>query len=292
MTDALHRFLFENHPVRGEFASLDAVWHTVLERRDYPAPVRRVLGEAMAAAALLSATIKYEGTLTMQIQAPEGLLRLLVVQVGSGGTLRGLARWAEEAEPIPEQPLAELCGHGVLVISVETAGGREPYRGVVPLEGDTIAAALEHWFAQSEQLPTRLVLAADAHRAAGMLLQRLPGDDPDADLWNRVARLGATLTPAELLAESAATLTHRLFHEEDVRACPPAPLAFRCTCSPERSRSALRLLDAGELRALVAEQGTVAVDCEFCGQRYAFDAIDAAALAAAPAYPDATPTRH
>ena len=287
MTDALHRFLFENHPVRGEFASLDAVWQTVLERRDYPAPVQRVLGEAMAAAALLSATIKYDGTLTMQLQAPDGLLRLLVVQVGSAGTLRGLARWAEDVGTIPELPLAGLCGHGTLVISVETDGGREPYQGIVPLEGDSIAAALEHWFAQSEQLPTRLILAADARRAAGMLLQRLPGVDPDADLWNRVVRLGATLRPAELLADSAETLMHRLFHEEDVRAYPPAPLAFRCTCSPERSRNALRTLDADELRALVAAQGTVAVDCEFCGQAYTFDAVDIEALLAAADAPPA-----
>lgn len=282
MTDALHRFLFESHPVRGEFATLDGVWQTVLERRDYPAPVRRVLGEAMAAAALLSATIKYTGVLTLQLQAPGGRLRLLVVQVHSDRTLRGLARWDETAELPDELPLAGLCGHGTLVISIETEGAREPYQGIVPLDGESIAAALEHWFAQSEQLPTRLVLAADAQRAAGLLLQRLPGVDADADHWQRVTQLGATLTAAELLSEAPETLLHRLFHEEDVRSFGAEALAFRCSCSRSRSAAALRTLGAEELRALLAERGgTVGVDCEFCGQAYTFDAVDVEALLAA-----------
>lgn len=283
MTDALHRFLFESHPVRGELVSLDAVWQSVLERRNYPVPVQRVLGEAMAAAALLAATIKYDGQLTLQLQAPDGLLRLLVVQVQSDRTLRGLARWDETALFADDASLAQLCGQGTLVISIETAGAREPYQGIVPLDTGSIGAALEHWFAQSEQLPTRLRLAADAQRAAGLLLQRLPGVDADTDHWQRVTQLGATLGADELLAETPETLRRRLFHEEDVRSFAPAALAFRCTCSHERSAAALRTLGADDLRALLAEHGgTVGVDCEFCGRHYAFDADAVETLIGAP----------
>ena len=286
--DSLHRFLFERLAARGEIVHLDTAWRTVLERRAYPPAVRQVLGEATAAAVLLSAAIQFDGLLTLQIQA-RGPLRLLVVQVTPERTLRALARWDGEPEP---KPLRELCGDGTLVLTLDPGQGREPYQGVVSLCGATLAEALEDYFERSEQLPTRLRLSADGRVAAGLLLQRLPDAvAADADAWNRLETLAATLQPAELLGLDAATLLRRLFHEEDVRLFKPKAFTYRCTCSRERTAAMLHTLGATELRQTVDEQGAIQVDCEFCGHRYAFDAIDIAGVLAGAAA-DASITRH
>lgn len=286
--DSLRRFLFEHLDARGEIVHLDAVWRTVLERRDYPPAVRQVLGEATAAAALLSAAIQFDGLMTLQIQA-SGPLRLVVVQVTPERTLRALARW--DGEPATG-PLRELCGDGALILNLDSGQGREPYQGVVSLRGERLAEALEDYFERSEQLPTRIQLTADAQAAAGLLLQRLP----DAGLasqedWNRLSLLTATLRPQELLELDAAALLLRLFHEEDVRLFKPAAFGYRCTCSRERTAAMLYALGETELRETAAKQDTLEVDCEFCGQRYAFDAIDLSGLLAGAAS-DASITRH
>ncbi len=286
--DSLHRFLFERLAARGEIVQLDSAWRTVLERRAYPPAVRRVLGEATAAAVLLAAAITFDGLLTLQIQA-RGPLRLVVVQVTAERTLRALARWDGEPE---SKPLRELCGDGTLVLTLDPGQGREPYQGVVSLRGATLAEALEEYFERSEQLPTRLRLSADERIAAGLLLQRLPDTvAADADAWHRLETLAATLQPAELLELDAATLLRRLFHEEDVRLFKPKAFAYRCTCSRERTAAMLHTLGATELRQTVDEQDTIQVDCEFCGHRYAFDAIDIAGLLAGAAA-DASIIRH
>lgn len=284
MSDTLQRFLFEGQPVRGELVHLDATWRAVLARRDYPEPVRRVLGEAMAAAALLSASIKFDGTLTLQIQA-RGPLRLLVVQVTSVRTLRGLARW--EGEP-RDGALHALCGEGVLAITIDAGQGSEPWQGVVSLAGATLAEALEGYFRDSEQLPTHIMLAADDARCAGLMVQRMPGDAPDADIWNRVDHLVATLGEVELLDLEPLTLLGRLFHEEDVRLFEAEPVHFRCTCSRDRTRAMLQAMTIEELHEALAETGVVHVDCEFCGQRYSFDPVDVEALLAGAG--DASPS--
>ncbi len=272
--DCLQRFLFENLPIRGEIVRLDATWRTVLERRAYPPAVRQVLGEAVAAAALLSATIKFDGVLTLQIQA-RGPLRLLVVQVAADRTLRGLARWDGEPEP---SPLPTLCGDGTLVLTLDAGSGKEPYQGVVALRGDTLAETLEHYFAHSEQLPTRTWLAADDQTAAGLLLQQLPGDDAEPDVWRRLSFLADTLQAAELRRLEASTLLRRLFHEEDVRLFAPQSFRYRCNCSRERTAGMLRALGESELRQALVEGRALQVDCEFCGHRYTFDSLDIAGL--------------
>ncbi|MFO1371224.1 MAG: Hsp33 family molecular chaperone HslO [Candidatus Competibacteraceae bacterium] len=288
MSDSLHRFLFEQLAARGEIVHLDTVWRTVLERRVYPLAVRQILGEAVAAAALLSATIKFDGLLTLQIQA-RGPLRLVVVQVTSERTLRALARWDGEPEPAP---LRDLCGDGTLILTLELGQGKEPYQGVVSLHGDTLAEALEEYFEQSEQLPTRIRLTTDERVAAGLLLQRLPGvAAADADAWNRLETLAATLKPAELLELDAPTLVRRLFHEDDVRLFDPNYFCYRCTCSRERTAAMLRTLSDAELQQTLDEQGTLHVDCEFCGHRYVFDPIDIAGLFTATT-PDPPATHH
>lgn len=288
MNDSLHRFLFEQLAARGEIVHLDAVWRTVLERRAYPPAVQQVLGEAVAAAALLSATIKFDGLLTLQIQA-RGPLRLVVVQVTSERTLRALARW--DGEPAPA-PLRDLCGDGTLILTIDLGQNREPYQGRVSLQGDTLAEALEEYFERSEQLLTRLQLAADDRAATGLLLQRLPGvTSTDPDAWKRLGLLTATLKPAELLELDAPTLLHRLFHEDDLRLFTPETFRYRCTCSRERTAAMLRTLGEVEIQEILDQQEAAHVDCEFCGHRYIFDPIDLAGLFKST-MPDTSATRH
>ncbi|HKJ08780.1 MAG TPA: Hsp33 family molecular chaperone HslO [Gammaproteobacteria bacterium] len=287
--DTLQRFVLERTNVRGELVHLDATWRAVLERHDYPAPVRDLLGEAMAAAALLAATVKTDGSLIVQVQS-DGPVRLLVVQAEAGRTLRGMAQWKGE---VPAGSLDRMVGHGRLAITLDPGLGRERYQGIVPLEGHrTLSAALEDYFARSEQLPTRLWLAADGARTAGMLLQALPGAEPDPDAWERASHLGATLTSGELLELPSREILRRLFHEEDVRVFDPEPVSFRCGCSRQRIARVLRGLGYDEVRSILDEQGAVESRCEFCNQRYVFDRVDVEELFAAADQPDVPPTRH
>lgn len=289
MPDSLRRFLIDKTPVRGEIVHLDATWRAVLERRAYPAPLERLLGEMMAAAALLSATLKFEGSLIMQMQG-SGPVQLLVVEATSGHTLRSTAKWEGE---LPEGNVKALLGTGRFVISIVPEDGRQTYQGIVAMEGDTIAEVLEHYMAQSEQLETRLWLASDARRAGGLLLQKLPATPTtDADAWNRAVQLGSTIRREELLSLPATDIIHRLYHEEDVRVFEPRPVAFRCSCSRERVTSMLRMLGHDEVRSIVAERNSVEIDCEFCGRHYSFDAVDAEQVFASEHITRAQPTKH
>ncbi|HEX4985561.1 MAG TPA: Hsp33 family molecular chaperone HslO [Burkholderiales bacterium] len=289
MSDSLQRFLLESTPVRGEIAHLDATWRAVLERRDYPAPLERLLGEMMAAAALLSATLKFDGSLIMQMQG-SGPVQLLVVEATSEQTLRATAKWAGALEG---GNVNDLLGSGRFVISIVPSNGRQTYQGVVGIEGESIARVLEHYMAKSEQLETRLWLASDSKQAAGMMLQKLPAaPSEDADAWNRATRLGETIKPGELLGLPAAEIIRRLYHQEDVRVFEPRPVAFRCSCSQERVMSMLRMLGHEEVRSIIDERGSVEVDCEFCGRHYAFDAVDAEQVFASQIPTRADRTKH
>lgn len=275
--------------MRGEIAHLTDAWQSVLQRRSYPPPIQRLLGEAMTATALLYATIKFNGLLTLQLQG-QGPLNLLLVHCTGDGSLRGLARWQGE---VTERPLSDLCHQGTLVITIDPGEGRERYQGIVMVEGDSLAAALEQYFERSEQLPTRFHLAANDTRAAGMLLQRMPGPgNEDSDGWNRVERLGATLTREELLALDTKTLLRRLFHQEEVRLFKPQPIRFACTCSRERTAAMLLSLGYDEVQAVLQDKKQVEVACEFCGMNYCFDAVDAEAVFAASIQPDVPATHH
>lgn len=276
-TDSIHRFLFEQTGIRGNLVHLDASWRAILGNHPYPPVVGTHLGQSLAAVALLSATIKFNGSLILQVQGA-GPLRTLVAQATSARTLRGIARWS--GEPPAGGSLAECTGEGRLVLTIERAQG-EPYQGVVPLAGHGIGAALEHYFATSEQLPTRLWLAADEGRAAGLLLQRLPTDEA-ADDWERVGMLAATLTPEELLRLSTLEVLHRLFHEEDIRLFESEPLSYRCGCSRTRIEDMLRTLGEAEVNSMIAEQGGIEITCEFCNRTYRLDAVDAGQLFVRP----------
>jgi molecular chaperone Hsp33 len=287
--DNLQRFIFENAPIRGEIVHLDATWQAVLERRQYPPRVREVLGELMAAAALLTSTLKFDGRLIMQIQG-KGPVSLLVVECTSDRTMRAIAQWQGE---IPDAPLAALVGDGRLAVTIDPLKGKERYQAIVALEGLTVAEAFENYFARSEQLATRLWLASDPQQAAGMLLQRLPDAEPsDDDAWVRAVHLGSTITREELLALPVREIVHRLYHEEDIRLFSRMPVSFRCSCSRERVEVVLRMLGRDEIHSILDEQGAVSVDCEFCGSRYEFDRIDAEQLFTALHSVPATPTRH
>jgi molecular chaperone Hsp33 len=290
--DSLQRFVFEHAPIRGEVVHLDATWRAVLERRDYPPVLRDVLGEMMAAAALLASTIKFDGRLIMQVQG-EGPVQLLVVECSSERAMRAVAQWRGEIPAFPARAsLAEILGSGRLAITIDPDKGKERYQGIVSLEGDSVAEAIEGYFARSEQLATRLWLAANAEQAAGLLLQRLPGASYDDDAWDRAVHLASTLTRGELLDLPVPALIHRLYHEEDIRLFSRMPVSFRCSCSRARVEAVLRMLGPDEVQGILAEEGRVRVACEFCGSRYEFDPVDVAQLFAADPYFQASPTRH
>lgn len=287
--DTLSRFVFEHAAVRGEVVRLEATWRAVLERHDYPRPVRDLLGEMMAAAALLAATLKFEGALIMQMQG-SGPVSLLVVECDSAFHLRATAKWHADLQGAS---LRELLGDGKFVITLDPKQGGQTYQGVVALEGDSVAAALEYYMLHSEQLETRLWLAADEQRACGLLIQRLPEQvAQDEDGWNRVSRLAATVRREELLALPAREVMHRLFHEEDLRVFDPEPVSFRCACSRERVSNMLRMLGLDEIRSILAERGQVDIRCEFCNQAYVFDPVDAEQLFAAEVLTQVGATRH
>ena len=275
--DGLTRFLILGAGVRGVRVHLQGTWRQIRERDDYPPAAAELLGEASAAAALLTGHPKVDGRLSIQLQA-NGAIRTLFAECTAAGTLRGIVQLAEGATPTRD--LRDLGPDAVLAITVENprpgAQGQEPlrYQGLVSLTSDTLAGALEDYFQQSEQLPTRLLLAADGDRAAGLMLQKLPGDEGDEgdeDGWLRVGALFDTLGPVELLELPGDTLLTRLFHEDGVELLGRKPLAFACSCSRERVSAMLASLGPEEARAAAAD-GQAEVRCEFCGQRYSFTA--------------------
>lgn len=291
--DLLHRFVIENTRVRGEMVHLQASWQAVLERHDYPKNVRTILGEAFAACALLSATIKYDGSLILQIRG-DGPLHLLVVQATSQGTLRGLARWHGD---VPEHNLQAMFGHGQMVMTVESPDG-EPYQGIIGLQGEHIQDAIETYFNQSEQLHTRLWLAADDTRCSGFLIQEMPASETSMTEpeqaqkdWEHTEHLANTLTKDELLSLGTVEILHRLFHQQDIRLFEPSLMSFRCGCSTERIEQMVLALGLQEARELLEEQGEIKVDCEFCNAQYRFDNIDIETLFADNSQPDST-TQH
>ncbi len=289
--DTLRRFVFEHAPIRGGIVHLDATWQAVLERHPYPPRVRALLGQFLAATALLAATVKFDGSLILQAQGEGETAPLLVAEARPGGTLRGLAHWS--GEDIPAGGLEAVFGPDArLVITIDPGAGMDRYQGIVALTGAGLAEALVDYFTRSEQLETRLWLAADEHTAAGMLLQRIPeAPMEDADAWNRALTLAATLSDGELLELPARRILQRLFHEEDVRLFEREPVAFRCTCTRERVENMLRGLGEAEVQDILAEQGRVEVSCEFCNQRYTFDAVDVARLFATEPVAPAPKTR-
>ncbi len=281
MSDKLHRFTLENLHVRGECVSLKSSWKEIQKTADYPKPLRHVLGEALAAISLLAESLKFDGSLILQIRGTQPVT-MLVVQASSEGTIRAIAHWNGD---LPESAtFNELFGAGTMVISVENnpkpgQNKGERYQSLVSLDGESLADCLKEYFAQSEQLSTRLWLAANDDYVAGLMLQSLPSDDQsdikdDHQGWSHATILADTLKDEELLTLGAQELLHRLYHEEDLRLYEAKPIHFKCTCSQEKIDNAVYSLGEKEASELLKEQGTISVDCEFCNTKYTMDEID------------------
>ncbi|MEA5097749.1 MAG: Hsp33 family molecular chaperone HslO [Burkholderiaceae bacterium] len=293
MTDKLQKFLFEGAAVRGELVEISETWQQVQARHDYPKAVKALLGEMLSAAALLSANLKFDGATVLQIHG-DGPVRLLVVECDSALRMRATAKLAPDVQIDDSTTLQQLVhahGNGRFVITLdprEKLPGQQPYQGVVPLDGDNIATVIENYMMRSEQLDTRIWLAADDHVSRGMLLQKLPveggvegyGNDDhlEPETWNHLVTLASTLETEEMLNTDIDTLLRRLFWEETIRIFEPARPHFDCTCSREKVGDMLRMLGQAEVDAALAEQGRLDIRCDFCGQSYAFDSVDCAQL--------------
>ena len=291
-TDRLDRFLLPQAGVRGVRVHLRDAWAPILGSDDYPPAIAATLGQAAAAAALFTANAKVDGRLSVQLRG-HGPLSALVTECSADGSLRGLARFDHAAGPPAD--LRELAGAGaMLAITVENPGrGREPlrYQGLVEIASASLAGAFEGYFAQSEQLPTRLLLAVDAEVCAGLMLQKLPGDAGDDDGWNRASVLFDTLRPEELRDWSAQALLQRLFAGESAQLLEGRALHFGCSCSRERVAAVLASLGRDEAMAATEQSGQAEVRCEFCGQRYRFTPAEIDGLFTVPPASMAAPDR-
>lgn len=270
--DVTQRFLFEHADVRGELVSLNQSYGEILAKHDYPEPVKALLGEMLAAAVLLSTAIKFDGLLIMQARS-SGPLSTLMVECSSQQEVRAIARYSDDLQG---EGLAALMPDGVLAITIDPDQGQR-YQGVVALEGNSLADSLAGYFDSSEQLPSRFRLLADGRTARGFMLQALPADrqtDPQErqETWNRLSILADTLSVEELMSLDNQTILHRLYHEEDVRLFDERSVSFRCSCSAERSGSALVSLGRDDAFLLLEERGgEIDIDCQFCNTRYLFD---------------------
>lgn len=285
--DQLHRYLFEQFAVRGELVTVSETWKQILENHNYPLPVKNLLGELLVATSLLTATLKFAGDITVQLQG-DGLMSLAVINGNNQQQMRGVARVQGD---IPENAdLKTLVGNGYLVITISPEEG-ERYQGVVGLEGDTLAACLEDYFMRSEQLPTRLFIRTgevDGQPAAGgMLLQVLPAQDAQTNDFEHLATLTETIKAEELFTLSATDVLWRLYHEEEVTVYDPQAVEFKCTCSRERCAGALKTLPDEEIDSIMAEDGEIDMHCDYCGTHYVFNSMDIAEIRnnASPADP-------
>lgn len=275
--DLLHAFVLPELGVRGAAVRLGAGYREVLGHQPYPPAVGRWLGESLAAAALLLTGIKFTGRLSLQLQGGSAL-QLLYVECTSEGDVRGIARTAAGVDDF-QRGFAAATEGALLAITLEPYQRGDRYQGIVPPAGESLADTLEGYFTQSEQLPTRFLLAADGEHAAGLLLQRLPFDgghsqavDPDG--WNRSLHLLGTVSPDELLQTSTELLLHRLFHDLDRVSRDPLPLHVRCRCSHDKVTDVLRRIGREEAFAASQALGHAEITCEFCGKVYRFDPIE------------------
>lgn len=275
----MHRFLFDNTDIRGEVVTLSDSYQQVLENNEnLPAQVRQLLGEFVAAVSLLSSTLKFDGILTLQARG-DGPLPLIMAECTHHKAVRAIARPNPEVDfaALEGYDLKSLMGDGMLVIIIDPDKG-ERYQGIVPLDSDNLAGCLQHYFDQSEQLPTRFWLSSSEQAATGLMLQALPQQlasaDENDDHWSTAVQLANTVKDEELLTLEHSEILYRLFHEEQIRLFEPAAVKFECSCSRARSGNALTSLGRSEVESLLAEQDIISIDCQFCNQTYAFGAQD------------------
>lgn len=277
--DTLDPFIFEHTPIRGNIATLDISYKDALQHQHLPPVLKQALGELMAASVLLISTIKMKGALVLQMQT-NGALKLLVVECTSDLSIRATAKWDET---LSDQSFKTLVEGGQFVITLDPEIG-EAYQGIVGLEGDSVAAMLQNYMLRSQQIDTSIWLTCDEHKASGMLLQKLPSvqndeqQNEDAEAWNRINALANTVKNDELLSLSSTEILHRLFHEEDVRLFDARPIQAHCSCTRENVGNMLSMLGKTEIDHIIAEQGSVEVNCDFCNKQYVFDEQDVSQL--------------
>lgn len=264
-SDNSQRFIFEKTDIRGELVHLKSSYQSAGDNTTYPDCVRKLLGEALSAVVLLSSTIKFSGKLSLQLQG-SGPITLIVVQADSDHNIRGIIKHQSIADELTFQ---QLIGDAKLVITIEPNKGKR-YQGIVPLKGEKLSECLEHYFEQSEQLPTKIWLAADLDKTAGFLLQKLPKSKTtdEAKSWEHITIIARTTTDEELLNLSNEDFLYRLFHGEEVRLFDPQSIQFQCSCSLERCKSSILSLGESEIGKIINEQGQIDITCEFCNSRY------------------------
>ncbi len=270
----LNRYLFEDLSVRGELVQLDKAYQQIITSKEYPAPIQTLLGELLVATTLLTATLKFEGSITMQLQG-DGPVSLAVINGDNNQKIRGVARW--EGDIADDAGLHELMGKGHLVITIEPKKG-ERYQGVVGLEGADIAKVLENYFLRSEQLKTRLWIRTGEQggkpHAAGMLLQVVPDGTGTPEDFEHLEQLTDTVKNEELFTLEANELLYRLYNQEQVQLFEPQPVEFRCGCSRDRSGAAIVTVSRDEINDILAEEGSVSLHCDYCGTTYSFNSAE------------------
>ena len=266
--DSVIPFAFESLPVRGALIHMGRSWRRMQRDHNYSPLVTETLGHAAAATGLIAQSLKFDGAITLQIQG-SGALQMLVMQCTSGHEMRGMAVMEDRAAA---QNFVELTRDAHCAITVDA--GERPYQGIVAIDGESLSASLEHYFERSVQVPSHIALAASDEVAGGILLQQMPGQPIDADDWNRLHYLAATLSVNDFAGEAGIDLLGKLFNEDDVRVYDPKPVEFRCRCSARKAADILRMLGEDESRAALAEQGDIEIVCEYCGRRRNFDAVD------------------
>ncbi|MFA3790995.1 Hsp33 family molecular chaperone HslO [Aliiglaciecola sp. SL4] len=278
--DQLHRYVFTNANVRGELVQLENSYQEILDSQEYPPVIQLLLGELMAAASLLTATLKFKGEIALQLQS-EGSIKYAVINGTHDQKLRGVARWDNDVTELPTS-LTELLPKGVLVITITPEEG-ERYQGIVAVDKPTLSECLEGYFSQSEQLPTKVILktsvSGDVNRAGGLFLQVLPTsseitNESEHTEFAHLSTISQTITAEELLGLPATEILHRLYHQEEIELYPAQEVKFSCSCSKERSAAAIANVDKQELLNIVAEDGAVRLNCQYCHREYSFDAID------------------
>lgn len=273
--DLLHRFIFDGTDIRGEIITLNNCLNEMQKVRQYPKPIQALLGEFMAAVALMSNTLKFDGVIALQAQG-DGVVPLIMTEANHNKKLRGIVKISDQTTQT-DLPLPSLLGKGVLTITIDPDQGNR-YQGIIPLESPTLGDCLEDYFNQSEQLPTKLWLVSDGNTASGLLLQQLPqqvaNQEDNTRAWENRIQLANTITREELLSLDHKSVLTRLFHEDGVRFFDPTPFTFSCSCSKVRSSQALKYLGHKDAKELLLEQGVISVDCEFCGFQYTYDKND------------------
>ncbi|MDR9499090.1 MAG: Hsp33 family molecular chaperone HslO [Hydrogenovibrio sp.] len=275
--DQTRNFLFTDLNIRGQHLHVAQAWQAMIEDRHYTQPLQTLLGELTAVAIMLAKNMKHPGRLTIQVQG-KGPVHLLMVEVTDQLQLRGVAKTRETLSD-DQSGMDALLGDGQIMITLENSLTDKLFQSFVTRQGDTVAECFTHYLSQSDQLASKLWLAADAHNIAGLLIQKMPDtDEQDADGWERIAALSETVGPQELLTLPAETLLHRLFHEETVRLYDPSQVAYECPRDREKVKEMIRSLGETEARRIIEQEGEIVVHNEVCNFHERFDLGDIEAM--------------